>query len=103
MNELVIMKGRQAVTTSLRVAEVFKKQHSKVIRTIESKINEAKNGSVKNMFVEDVYTDKKGEQRKMYYMNRDGFTFIAFGFTGRQAKTYGQEYTVMLKLEDMLN
>lgn len=31
MNELVIMKGQQAVTTSLQVAEVFGKNHKHVL------------------------------------------------------------------------
>lgn len=92
MEELVIMHNQQAVTTSLQVAEAFGKEHKKVIRSIEQKINGAKNGLVKNMFAEATYTDKKGEQRKMYYLNRDGFTFIAMGFTGRKADEFKLKY-----------
>lgn len=92
MNELVIMHDQQAVTTSLILAEAFEKEHSKVIRSIEQKINGAKNGLVKNMFAEATYLDKKGEQRKMYYLNRDGFTFIAMGFTGRKADEFKLKY-----------
>ena len=92
MNNLVIMNNHQAVTTSLILAEVFEKEHSKVIRSIEQKINGAKNGLVKNMFAEATYLDKKGEQRKMYYLNRDGFTFIAMGFTGRKADEFKLKY-----------
>lgn len=62
MNELVIMHDQQAVTTSLILAEAFEKEHSKVIRSIEQKINGAKNGLVKNMFAEATYLDTKGEQ-----------------------------------------
>lgn len=92
MNNLVIMHDKQAVTTSLILAEAFEKEHSKVIRSIEQKINGAKNGLVKNMFAEATYLDKKGEQRKMYYLNRDGFTFIAMGFTGRKADEFKLKY-----------
>lgn len=92
MNNLVIMHDQQAVTTSLILAEAFEKEHSKVIRSIEQKFNEAKNGLVKNMFFESTYLDKKGEQRKMYYLNRDGFTFIAMGFTGRKADDFKLKY-----------
>lgn len=35
MNELVIMHNQQAVTTSLKVAEVFGKRHNNVMRDIE--------------------------------------------------------------------
>ncbi|MFR0523751.1 Rha family transcriptional regulator [Ligilactobacillus salivarius] len=92
MDELVIMHDQQAVTTSLVLAEAFEKEHGKVIRSIEQKINEAKNGLVKNMFAEATYTDKKGEQRKMYYLNRDGFTLLAMGFTGSKAMEFKLKY-----------
>ena len=93
MEELVIMRDQQAVTTSLILAEAFGKQHGKVIRAIESKfkITEAKNGLSK-MFAESTYTDKSGKQNKMYYLNRDGFTFIAMGFTGRKADEFKLKY-----------
>lgn len=93
MNELVIMHDKQAVTTSLVLAEVFEKQHKNVIQAIEAKIEPAENQDrYKRMFYEGIYTDKKGEQRKMYYMNRDGFTFIAMGFTGRKVDEFKLKY-----------
>lgn len=36
MNELVIMHNKQAMTTSLRVAEVFGKDHKHVLETISN-------------------------------------------------------------------
>lgn len=38
MNELVIMHDRQAVTSSLQVAETFDKRHSDVMEAIRTKI-----------------------------------------------------------------
>ena len=35
MNDLVIMKDQQAVTSSLQVAEAFDKRHDHIIRDIE--------------------------------------------------------------------
>lgn len=76
MEDLVIMNNNQAVTTSLVLAEVFDKKHKNVIQTISSKINSAENSAqYKKMFAETTYTDKSGKQNKMYYLNRDGFTF----------------------------
>lgn len=93
MNELVIMHDKQAVTTSLVLAEVFEKQHKNVIQAIEAKIESAENQArYKRMFYEGIYTDKKGEQRKMYYLNRDGFTFVAMGFTGRKVDEFKLKY-----------
>lgn len=87
------MHDRQAVTTSLILAEAFNKQHKNVIQAIEAKINTAENSALlKNMFVEDSYIASNGKQNKMYYLNRDGFTFIAMGFTGRKADEFKLKY-----------
>ena len=36
MNDLVIMKNKQAVTSSLQVAETFGKRHDHVLRDIDN-------------------------------------------------------------------
>ena len=93
MNNLVIMHDQQAVTTSLILAEAFDKQHKHVIEAIEKKISTAENSTLlKTMFVEDCYTASNGKRNKMYYLNRDGFTFIAMGFTGRKADEFKLKY-----------
>lgn len=91
MNNLVIMHDQQAVTTSLQVAKVFEKRHDRVIRAIEAKMTDPNFGA-SGMFAEGVYTDASGKPNKMYYMNRDGFTFIAFGFTGKKADEFKLKY-----------
>jgi len=93
MSNLVIMKDRQAVTTSLQVAEGFEKQHKDVLEAINNKIQSAENSAhYKLMFSEGLYKDSRGRDQKMYYMNRDGFTFIAMGFTGRKADEFKFSY-----------
>ena len=93
MEDLVIMNNNQAVTTSLVLAKAFGKQHKNVIKAIEAKIEPAENQArYRGMLYEGIYTDKTGEQRKMYYLNRDGFTFIAMGFTGRKADEFKLKY-----------
>lgn len=88
MNELVIMHNKQAVTTSLRVAEVFGKDHKNVIQSIE---NLAAEKSAAKFFAEATY-DNRGKQYPMYYMNRDGFTLLAMGFTGKKALQFKIQY-----------
>jgi anti-repressor protein len=88
MNELVIMHNKQAVTTSLRVAEVFGKDHKNVIQSIE---NLAAEKSAAKFFAEATY-DNRGKQYPMYYMNRDGFTLLAMGFTGKRALQFKIQY-----------
>lgn len=88
MNELVIMHNKQAVTTSLRVAEVFGKDHKHVLETIS---NLAAEKSAAKFFAETTY-DNRGKQYPMYYMNRDGFTLLAMGFTGKKALQFKIKY-----------
>ncbi|WP_165929361.1 Rha family transcriptional regulator [Limosilactobacillus reuteri] len=91
--ELVIMRDRQAVTTSLQVAKVFNKKHKHVIEAINNKIQSAENSAdYQKMFVAGTYKDSQGRTYPMYYMNRDGFTFIAFGFTGAKADQFKLKY-----------
>ena len=90
MNELVIMKSKQALTTSLKVAETFSKEHKVVMRAIKNLA--AQNCTVEKMFVESTYVDSRGHEQPMYYMNRDGFTLLAMGFTGKDAIKFKLKY-----------
>lgn len=86
MNDLVFLQHRQALTTSLKVAEYFEKRHDRVLRAIEdAKSYLPKNGDVENAIIADFYNDAKGEKRPMYLLNRDGFMFVVMGFTGEKA------------------
>ena len=78
MNELINIKNDEAVTTSLQVAEVFKKQHTKVIRAIENLIGGIpKNGDTPKLFSKSWYIHPQNNQKyPVYYMNRDGFSHL---------------------------
>lgn len=99
--DLVILQNRQAVTTSLKVAEVFGKEHFNVIRDIEELISKItlEKGKLNfgdtllpKMFIKDEYCDAQGKIQPMYYMNRDGFTLLAMGFTGSAALKFKLAY-----------
>ena len=90
MNELVIMKDQQAVTTSLQVAEVFGKEHKNVLRDISNLNLDRLN--FEQMFMESTEPDLYGRDRRIYYMNRDGFTLLAMGFTGKKALDFKLKY-----------
>lgn len=106
MNNLVeISKDKQVVTTSVRVAEVFGKQHSHVIRAINNIIGDLrdcedlgcpKNGETfkngQSNFGLSSYFDKQGKQQKQYIITRDGFTLLAMGFTGSKALKFKLQY-----------
>lgn len=112
-NDLVtVNENHQPVTTSVKIAEVFGKEHRNVIRAINNIIGDLRNledsgqlnfqpmsaydsNQLKNEpvnFYLDGYTDAKGEKRKQYIVTRDGFTLLAMGFTGKKALEFKIQY-----------
>ncbi|MBR0288959.1 MAG: Rha family transcriptional regulator [Selenomonadaceae bacterium] len=84
--QLVSLENNQALTSSRIVADKFDKQHQHVMRDIRSIIEQAEDASkIGPMFHEATYEDKYGRQKPMYLMNRDGFSLLAMGFTGKKA------------------
>lgn len=81
-NDLVFFKSKQALTTSLKVAEVFEKQHKDVLEAVRD-ILAAENSATK-FFHESTFANR-GKKYPMYIMNRDGFSLLAMGFTGKKA------------------
>lgn len=90
MNQLVVMKNRQAVTTSTSLAENFNKRHDNVMRDIQKLKKDVLN--FEEMFFETTEPDSYGRERKVYLMNRDGFTLLAMGFTGKRAMEFKLKY-----------
>lgn len=90
MNNLVIMKDQQAVTSSLQVAETFDKNHRDVMKRIRDLT--AQNIAVGKMFIQSTYLNRQGHSQPMYYMNRDGFTLLVVGFTGKKALEFKMQY-----------
>lgn len=89
MDELVIMHDKQVVTTSLTLAEVFEKKHQHVLRDIDALKDVSNFGQ---MFFESNEPDSYGRNRRIYFMNRDGFTLIAMGYTGSKAMEFKLKY-----------
>lgn len=78
------------VTSSLDLAECFGKRHDTVLRKIAT-LDCSLEFNARN-FTAVKYTDAKGEKRTAYQMTRDGFAFIAMGFTGRRASEFKEAY-----------
>ena len=94
MNELVF-KGEngQAVTNSLLVAEKFGKEHRNVIQAIRAIIEGVAQFSADPLFAETTYEHPQNEQYyPMYIMNRDGFSLLVMGFTGREALKFKLDF-----------
>lgn len=83
-------KEEVTVVTSLDVAETFEKRHDHVLRDIESLKEDIPNFG--EMFFEDMSKDSYNRDRKIYYMNRDGFTLLVMGYTGEKAMAFKLAY-----------
>ena len=55
------------------------------------------------MFFEDISPDKYGRNQKIYLMNRDGFSLLCMGFTGKKALEWKLKYIdAFNKMEETL-
>lgn len=88
--QLVELKGYTAVTSSLKVADVFDKQHKNVLQAIERVECSAEFNRLN--FQPVTYLDAKNETRPMFMITRDGFSFLAMGFTGKKAAAWKEQY-----------
>lgn len=92
MNDLVYLKNDEAVCSSLDVAEKFGKRHADVLEKIEKILSEEPTENSVRCFLKTTYKDSKCEMRPMYLINRDGFTFLVMGFTGKKANEWKWNY-----------
>ncbi|EKF7101461.1 Rha family phage regulatory protein [Escherichia coli] len=80
----------KAVTSSLAVAEYFCKQHKNVIQKIQTL--ECSVEFTELNFQPSDYTDCTGRKLPCYQITRDGFAFLAMGFTGKRAARFKEAY-----------
>jgi phage regulator Rha-like protein len=110
-------ENQTPITTSLKVAEVFQKEHKHVLRDIREIIESLK--SVKHAPMAETSTEPKigrcgktaalddyfretsyiyenalgkYQQASMFYMNRDGFMLLVMGYTGEKALKFKLAY-----------
>lgn len=87
--EISVING-QAVTSSLAVADYFTKRHDDVLKKIRS-LDCSPEFTARNFAVSD-YTDASGRKLPCYNITRDGFAFLAMGFTGKRAAQFKEAY-----------
>ena len=94
MNNLVQILNNKATTTSLKVANYFGKEHKNVLRAIEEILED--NGSIASLNFElcEYEAKSQGISRKypMYNIDKNGFTLLAMGFTGKKAMQFKINY-----------
>jgi Rha family phage regulatory protein len=90
LNQLVFVEKNQAVTNSLIVAESFGKNHADVLRDIR-KMECSEEFRLRN-FAESSYVNSQNKEMPMYHMNKNGFTLLAMGYTGKEAMKFKESY-----------
>lgn len=90
---LVAVENEHAVTTSMRVAEVFSKQHKDVLKAVKS-LDCSEEFRERNFALSkiDYQNGNIKKQLPMYYITRDGFMFLVMGFTGKTAAKWKEAY-----------
>ncbi|MBR1646854.1 MAG: Rha family transcriptional regulator [Selenomonadaceae bacterium] len=96
MTELVFLKGKQPVTTSLIVAEKFEKLHKDVlekIRFLSAEISaDVPIEGFSPKFIASTYKDVEGRVQPLYLLNRDAFTELVGNLNGRNARVWKRKY-----------
>lgn len=115
MNDIILStQNGEPVASSREVAKRFGKNHRDVLRAIEDILEgvrkiaqtpkditaqncavtqSAENSAVTQMFFKSEYTHPQNHQKyPMYLMNRDGFSLLAMGFTGKEAVQWKLKY-----------
>lgn len=103
MNDIILQnKNGQILASSLDVAQKFEKRHDHVLRDIDKLISDSPNlGS--EMFIETTYINERGKIYRCFDMNRDGFSLISMGFTGKKALEWKLKYIdAFNKMEEIL-
>lgn len=100
MKDLVFTgTNNQVLTTSLLVAEKFGKSHKNVMQAIKEIITLADFSA--DLFAKSEYPDIYGRMQPMYIMNRDGFSLLVMGFTGKEAINF--KFQFIQAFNDMEN
>jgi Rha family phage regulatory protein len=86
----VNLKEGKAVTTSLMVAQTFRKRHTHVLDVI--KALDCPEGFTEPNFRLSEYRDPTGRRLPMYEITRDAFTLLVMGFTGKKALKFKLAY-----------
>ncbi len=103
MTDIILStQNGEPVVSSRQIAESFEKNHRDVLRAIDSLKEDVRNFA--QMFFETETPDSYGRPQRTYLMNRDGFTLLAMGFTGKAALEWKLKYIAAFNaMEQQLN
>lgn len=91
MTDIILStQNGEPVASSRQIAENFEKRHDHVMRDIDSFKKDVPNFG--EMFFEAEAPDSYGRPQRTYLMNRDGFSLLVMGFTGKAALEWKLKY-----------
>lgn len=102
MTDIILStQNGEPVASSRQIAESFGKEHKHVLDAVKNLV--AENSAAKSMFYETTF-ENRGKQYPMYLMNRDGFSLLVMGFTGKAALEWKLKYIAAFnEMEKKLN
>ena len=90
MNDIILStQNGEPVASSRQIAKNFGKEHKHVLDAVKNLV--AENSAAKSMFHPATF-ENRGKQYPMYLMNRDGFSLLVMGFTGKAALEWKLKY-----------
>lgn len=90
MTDIILStQNGEPVASSRQIAENFGKEHKHVLDAVKNLV--AENSAAKSMFHPATF-ENRGKQYPMYLMNRDGFSLLVMGFTGKAALEWKLKY-----------
>ncbi|WP_158390063.1 phage regulatory protein/antirepressor Ant [Faecalibacterium prausnitzii] len=91
MNNIILStQNGEPVASSRQIAENFDKNHRDVLRAVDNLKEDVRNFA--QMFYESTEPDSYGREQRAYLMNRDGFSLLVMGFTGKAAFEWKLKY-----------
>jgi Rha family phage regulatory protein len=91
----LVEKNGVPVVSSRYIADTFGKEHKDVLEVIR-KATEFNSGLSENFrqrnFTPSSYKNEQNKKQPEYLLTRDGFSYIAMGFTGKKAAQFKEAY-----------
>lgn len=88
--QLVFLQNGRPVTDSLTVAEVFEKEHRRVMQDIRE-LGCSEEFRLHH-FVQSTYINERGREYTKYLMTEQGFVLLVMSYTGQRAMEFKESY-----------
>lgn len=94
MTDIILStQNGEPVASSRQIAESFGKDHNHVLRDVKALLEGMpKNGQTPMFYKTEYVHEQNGQTYPMYLMNRDGFSLLVMGFTGKAALEWKLRY-----------